>query len=153
MNIAAVINAIASLSWLVVIGIVVLVVLRSSRGQPIRSAVTVVGVTIVLALVLNVVSAGLVFVQPSERGVVVTIAGGGVRPTELQPGLRWVIPFAENVVPYSISRQTYTMSSVSTEGQVEGDDSVQGRTSDGQIVFVDASVIYAVDPTKVVQIH
>jgi regulator of protease activity HflC (stomatin/prohibitin superfamily) len=76
-----------------------------------------------------------------------------VRQEVLPSGLSWVVPYFETVIPYSISRQTYTMSSVSTEGQVEGDDSVQARTSDGQIVFVDGSVIFAVNPTKVVQIH
>ena len=38
-------------------------------------------------------------------------------------------------------------------GQVQGDDSIQARTKDGQLIFIDASVIYAVDPTKVIQLH
>jgi len=71
----------------------------------------------------------------------------------LQPGLRWVIPFAENVQLYSISRQTYTMSVATIEGDILGDDSVRARTKDGQEVFIDASVIYAIDPMKVVMLH
>jgi regulator of protease activity HflC (stomatin/prohibitin superfamily) len=71
----------------------------------------------------------------------------------LQPGLRWVIPFAENVVVYPISRQTYTMSIAPSEGQIAGDDSVEARTSDGQQVRIDASVIYAIEPEEVVQVH
>jgi len=153
MNIANLVAIIASFSWMLVIGIIALAVLRASRGEPLKSAPILVTSTIVLALLLNVISAGLVFVQPQERGVVITVGGGGVRDDALQPGLRWVIPYAENVVPYSISRQTYTMSSLSTEGAIVGDDSVQARTSDGQIIFVDASVIFAVDPTKVVDLH
>ncbi len=153
MNIAAVINAIASLSWLLVVGVVGLIIVRASRGQKIGAMTSVVIVTVLLALVLNVVSAGLVFIQPQERGVVITIGSGGVRDEALQPGLRWILPFAENVVPYTISRQTYTMSQSFDEGNVMGDDSVQARTADGQIVFVDASIIFAINPTEIVQVH
>jgi regulator of protease activity HflC (stomatin/prohibitin superfamily) len=36
---------------------------------------------------------------------------------------------------------------------VQGDDSVAARTSDGQEIFLDASVIYAIDPAQVVKVH
>jgi regulator of protease activity HflC (stomatin/prohibitin superfamily) len=39
------------------------------------------------------------------------------------------------------------------EGQVQGDDSVAARTSDGQEIFLDASVIYAIDPEQVIKVH
>jgi len=45
------------------------------------------------------------------------------------------------------------MSVASTEGDIVGDDSIRARTKDGQEVFIDASVIYAIDPTKVVLLH
>jgi regulator of protease activity HflC (stomatin/prohibitin superfamily) len=64
-----------------------------------------------------------------------------------------VIPFAENVKTYSIARQTYTMSVAESEGQVQGDDSIRARTMDGQEISVDASVIYAIDPTKIIDLH
>lgn len=153
MNIAVVLGAIASLSWLLVIGVVVVTVLRASRGQRLRGGPSLIIGTIVLALILNVVSAGLVFVQPQERGVVITVGEGGVRSEPLQAGLRWVIPFAETVVMYPISRQTYTMSSSPQEGQIQGDDAILARTADGQVVFVDASVIFAIDPTQAVDVH
>jgi regulator of protease activity HflC (stomatin/prohibitin superfamily) len=153
MNIAIVINAIAGLSWFLVIGLVVVVVVRATRGRSIRGALPILIASVVLAIVLNVISAGLVFIQPNERGVVITVGKGGVRPDPLQPGLRWVIPFAENVIPYSISRQTYTMSIAPQEGQIQGDDSVLARTSDGQVIFVDSSVIFAINPTQVVDVH
>jgi regulator of protease activity HflC (stomatin/prohibitin superfamily) len=81
------------------------------------------------------------------------VAPKGYREQTLQPGLRWVIPFAENVRLYSISRQTYTMSAAATEGNVGGDDSIRARTKDGQEVFIDASVIYGIDPEKVIPLH
>lgn len=153
MNIAVVVNAFASLSWLLVIGVVVVTVVRATRGRPLKGATTMITLVVALAIVMNVISAGLVFIQPQERGVVITIGEGGVRTEALHPGLRWVIPFAENVITYNTSRQTYTMSSTATEGQISGDDSIQARTADGQVVFVDASVIFAIDPTQVVNVH
>jgi regulator of protease activity HflC (stomatin/prohibitin superfamily) len=45
------------------------------------------------------------------------------------------------------------MSIAPEEGQQRGDDSIEARTADGQIVLVDASVIFSIDPTRVVQVH
>jgi regulator of protease activity HflC (stomatin/prohibitin superfamily) len=113
-----------------------------------------IGAVVALALVLNVVAAGLVFVEPTERGVVVTALGeGGVRDEALTPGLNWVVPFFDRVVKYPISRQNYTMSIAHQEGAIQGDDSIEARTSDGQLVRVDASLIFAIDPNKVVDVH
>ena len=64
-----------------------------------------------------------------------------------------MIPFFESVVTYPISRQTYTMSIAPDEGAVKGDDLITARTSDGQEVLIDASVIFAIDPTKIINIH
>jgi regulator of protease activity HflC (stomatin/prohibitin superfamily) len=109
---------------------------------------------IALAVLMTVVSAGLVFVQPEERGVVISaLDPKGYRAEALQPGLRWVVPFFENVVTYPISRQTYTMSIAPLEGSIQGDDSVTARTADGQELFIDASVIFAIDPDKVIDVH
>ncbi|MBI3163240.1 MAG: prohibitin family protein, partial [Chloroflexi bacterium] len=71
----------------------------------------------------------------------------------LQPGLRWIIPFAEQVTRYPISRQTYTMSSSAGEGQIAGDNSIRARTNDGQEILIDASVIYSIDPGKIIELH
>ncbi len=154
MNITVVISAIAGLSWLVVLGVLVLVVVRASRQEPIRGLSTALVLALILALVLNTVSAGLVFVEPQERGVVISaIAPKGYREAPLEPGLRWIVPYAESVVYYPISKQTYTMSRTHAEGQVTGDDSISARTSDGQEIFIDASAIFSINPSEVVQVH
>jgi regulator of protease activity HflC (stomatin/prohibitin superfamily) len=153
MNITIVISAIAGLSWVVVVALLVFVVIRASRQQPIKGMTTGLIIALVLALLLNSVSAGLVFIEPQERGVVISALQKGVRPEALQPGLKWVVPYFENVVTYPISRQTYTMSIAPAEGEIQGDDSVEARTSDGQVVLIDASIIFAIDPTKVVDVH
>lgn len=154
MNVASFIKIFAAFAWILFIGLLVLVILRASRNKNIKGSITILIVILAVALVLSTVSAGLVFIQPEERGVVISaLQPTGYRVQALQPGLRWIIPFFESVVVYPISRQTYTMSIAPSEGAIQGDDSIAARTSDGQEIFVDASVIYAIDPDKVVQVH
>jgi regulator of protease activity HflC (stomatin/prohibitin superfamily) len=143
-----------ALLWLAVVALIVLAVVRASRGARVRALTTATLITAIAAIILTSVSAGLVFIQPEERGVVISaLSPQGYRDQVLEPGLRWIIPYFETVVIYPISRQTYTMSGAAGEGQVSGDDSVSARTSDGQEVFLDASVIYQLDPQQVIKVH
>jgi regulator of protease activity HflC (stomatin/prohibitin superfamily) len=153
MNLAGIVQAIATIMWLLTVGIIVLAVVRASRARPVKNAVTLVIVSVVLSTMLTLVGAGLVFVQPEDRCIVVSpYDPQGYRSITLGPGLHWIIP-GENVMLYPISRQTYTMSAAATEGNVAGDDSIRARTKDGQEVFIDASVIYSIDPKNVIQLH
>jgi regulator of protease activity HflC (stomatin/prohibitin superfamily) len=154
MNIAIAIRALSTISWLLFVGIIVLGVVRAAQGRRMKSAPVMVIVTLIFAIVLTTVSAGLVFIQPEQRGVVISaLDPQGYQTEALQPGLRWVVPFAESVITYPISSQTYTMSIAPEEGQIQGDDSVAARTSDGQEVLIDASVIFAIDPDQVIEVH
>lgn len=45
------------------------------------------------------------------------------------------------------------MSGTSTEGAVAGNDAVEARTSDGQQVFIDATVRFFVDPAQIVKLR
>jgi len=153
MNIVDVIRSAAGLAWLVAIGLGVLALARAGRNQSAKGIGSTVVIMLVIAVILSTLGAGLVYVESNERGVVRTIRAGGVRPDALEPGLHWIVPVVEQVVTYSISNQTYTMSAVAGEGQVQGDDSIRARTKDGQEVIIDASVIYQVDPNKVVPLH
>jgi len=153
MNIVDVIRALGGFAWIGAIALFVTAIARASRNQNAKglssSAITVV----VIAIILTTLGAGLVYVEANERGVVKTVRAGGVRSVALDPGLHWILPIVEQVVPYSISNQTYTMSATPSEGQIQADDSIRARTKDGQEIIIDASVIYRVDPSKVVQLH
>ncbi len=154
MQITVLITALAGFSWLLVVGFIVLTVLRARQGKPTRGGVTGIILALVLAIVLNAVSAGLIFIQPQERGVVISaLAPQGYRENILQPGLHWVIPYAEQVKSYSIAKETYTMSIAHAEGERVGDDSIAARTSDGQEVYIDSSIIYSLDPEEVLNVH
>ena len=154
MQITILVSALAAFSWLVVVGFLALAVLRARQGKKTRGAVTGIVVAVIAGVVLSTVSAGLVFIQPQERGVVISaIAPDGYRKEIMQPGLRWVIPYAENVKTYSISKETYTMSIAQLEGEIQGDDSIAARTADGQEVYIDASIIFSLNPADVLDVH
>jgi regulator of protease activity HflC (stomatin/prohibitin superfamily) len=153
MNIVDVIRSLAGFAWLIAIGLGVLALVRAGRNQSAKGIGSTVVIVLVLAAIFTTLGAGLVYVESNERGVVKTVRAGGVRPEALEPGLHWILPIVEQVITYSISNQTYTMSGVVLEGQVQGDDSIRARTKDGQEVIIDASVIYQIDPSKVVPLH
>jgi regulator of protease activity HflC (stomatin/prohibitin superfamily) len=154
MNISALLQGIAIVAWLTFVGVLVMIFVRASRKEPTKGLNTLVIILLVAAVLLTSVGAGLVFIEPDDMAVVVTVIGGqGIRPEPLTAGLHWIVPFAERVERYSILNQTYTLSSSPDEGQSATDDSIQVRTKDGQQVYIDASVIYAIDPLKTVDLY
>ncbi len=154
MRITDLITVISVLFWLAVLGVVILSSVQVARGQKLKNARVMLIAFTAGAILTTILSAGLVFIEPEERGVVISaLAAKGYREEALQPGLRWIMPFVERVELYPISRQAYTMSIATNEGEIKGDDSITARTSDGQEIFVDASVIYEINPEKVVDVH
>ncbi|MFN8495347.1 MAG: prohibitin family protein [Caldilineaceae bacterium] len=111
-------------------------------------------VPLLLVIGLSLLSASLVFIQPEEVGVVISIlVPGGIRPQPLRSGLHFIFPVLENEVKYPTYWQTYTMAGRPNEGQKFGDDSIRARTSDGQEVRLDTSLIFRIDPEQVVELH
>ena len=154
MNIASAFQGVAAAAWLAFIAVVGMTLVRGSRGPPARGFNALMVVLLVAAILLTSVGAGLVFLQADQYGIVISaFQPKGYREQALEPGLHWISPFFENVRVYSIARQTYTMSGTTGEGQVQGDDSIEARTKDGQQVYIDASLIYAIDPAHLINLH
>ena len=154
MNIATLLTGIATIAWLAFVGAVVLVIMRAARSKPMRGGGLAILITAVIAVILTSLSSGVVFINPQERGLVLSaLSSTGYRQETLTPGIHFIVPGFEQVVRYPISRQTYTMSIASAEGAVQGDDSITARTADGQEVYIDASVIYAIDPAQIIKVH
>jgi regulator of protease activity HflC (stomatin/prohibitin superfamily) len=154
MNIASVFQGIATIAWIGFIGLLAMTFVRSSRGQPTKGLSSFVIILLLLAILLTTVGVGVVFLQADQYGVVISaFSPNGYRAQALTPGLHLIIPFFENVKSYSIARKTYTMSGTTGEGQVAGDDSIEARTKDGQQVYIDASVIYTIDPAQLITLH
>ena len=103
---------------------------------------------------ITLLSAAVIFIPPTHIGVVISlVAPGGIRPQPMRPGLHLLIPFIESEVQYPVYWQTYTMAGRPNEGQAVGDDSIRARTSDGQEIRLDSSIIFRIDPEQVVSLH
>ena len=109
----------------------------------------------ILVLGLTLVKQSLVFVYPYQVAVVVSLLQPtqGIRPEPLQAGLHWVWPMAERAVIYPIYWQTYTMANRPFENETPVADAIVTRTLDSQQVTMDVSIIYRIDPAKVVGLH
>ena len=123
MRITDIISGLAGFLWLAAVGTIVFSTLQAARNKPLKNSRTIIVALAVLAMVVTTASAGLVFIEPQERGVVISaISPNGYRTDPVQPGLRWIVPFVERVEIYPIARETYTMSIAASEGQIIGDD-------------------------------
>jgi regulator of protease activity HflC (stomatin/prohibitin superfamily) len=144
----------ALIGWVIVILVIGFTVARSARGESGRGSNSLIVGSVIFAIVLSLLSQSVVFIFAEERAVIISPFGGerGYR-SQLEPGLSLIWPFLENVERYPISKQTYTMSRTSGEGQISGDDSVTARTLDGQEIFIDASVIFSLQPSSVISVH
>ncbi len=154
MNVGGMLQTLAVISGLITVGLFALAVVQASRRQKLHNAGLLIGIFLALTLVLATVGSGIVFVNPQEAAVVISyISPKGYRDAPLYSGMHLIVPYAESIQTYPISKQTYTMSVAPQEGQIQGDDSISARTLDGQEIFIDASVIYQIDASKLVQVH
>jgi len=111
-------------------------------------------VPLLIPIAFTLIARALVFVPPQEVGVVISILSpGGIRPQPLRAGLHWIIPALEWEKTYPIYWQTYTMAGLSDESTLENSDSIRARTSDGQEVHLDTSIIFRIDEQQVVALH
>lgn len=152
-------NFITLFAWVFFLLAVGIIALRAfQKGGPREAARAVTRGRIIAALLFTVgvtlLSASLVFIEPQEVGVVVSlISRYGYREQPLTSGLHWIVPMAERVVRYPIYWQNYTMSAEPYEGAKAGNDAIAARTSDGQAVYLDSTIIYRLDPNEVIRVH
>jgi regulator of protease activity HflC (stomatin/prohibitin superfamily) len=154
-----VLNVLTILAWVVFILYLLFVLLRGLQAGGVNGAIASITrwrvlSVLLLVIAISLLSASLVFIQPQEVAVLVSlISRDGYREQPFRSGLHWIAPLAEKPVIYPIYWQTYTMSSEALEGEKIGDDSIAARTSDGQAVYLDVSVIYRIDSNDVIRVH
>lgn len=151
-GISAFLSGISLLGFLIVILGVVVVVISMARGGSARGGIALSSVGLILFVIFNLFSQGVIVVQPTETAVVFqTISGELLEPR--QPGTSIIIPILQEAVIYPTNRQEYTMSGLVDEGQVEGNDAVRSRTNDGQEVSMDITMLYYIDSQQVNTLH
>lgn len=158
-NLDVLLSLIARASWaFFIIYVLVLLVRSIIQHGVLRAGLELltfrVLVPLLIPIALTLLSMSVVFVHPQQTAVIVSVLSpGGARPEAMRAGLHIIVPFLEYEVIYPISWQTYTMSVRVGEGDTLGDDSISARTSDGQEVLIDTSVIFRIDQEQAVTIY
>lgn len=118
-------------------------------------------IPLLIPILFTLFTMSLIFIAPQEVGVVISLLSpGGIRPQPLRAGLHWIVPVLEWKETYPIYWQTYTMSGIAAPSDSNGgtnsegpQDSIRARTSDGQEVHLDTSLIFRLDEQQVVAVH
>lgn len=102
---------------------------------------------IVALIVIFIILDGFVAVPAGHVGVIFD-QGSGVLENELDEGLHLKIPFWQQATIMDGRTQEYTMSIAPGEGAIQSDDSIESRSKDGQVVWVDATILFHIDKTE-----
>jgi regulator of protease activity HflC (stomatin/prohibitin superfamily) len=98
-------------------------------------------------IVILIILDGLVSVPAGHVGVIFD-QGRGVLENELDEGLHLKIPFWQQATIMDARTQEYTMSIAPGEGAKESDDSIESRSKDGQVIWVDATILFHIDKNE-----
>lgn len=153
MSISSLLGFVALAGWVAVIAGIGLAVASASQQRSSRSGITLAIAGLILGVLFTVISQGVIIVQPQEVAVVFDSISGDLVDPPLTSGIHIVIPVIQEATYYQIAQQEYTMSGAANEGALRGDDAVVARTSDGQEVRVDATIIYSINPSNANTIH
>jgi regulator of protease activity HflC (stomatin/prohibitin superfamily) len=146
-------------SILAIVGFIILLVgiagavLASSQGRTPRNGIILAGLGLLMGLIFSVVGQGLLVVQPNEVAVVFNTVDGSLDTQPRRSGTHIIYPVLQTYTIYPIQQQEYTMSAVSDEGARSGNDAVAARTTDGQEVSMDVTVLYSIDPALANTVH
>ena len=103
----------------------------------------VLGVVLVL---LAAIYSSFIVIQPGNVGVVFNRWSGALKT--VGQGVAWRVPWVTQVQSYPIALRTYTMVRRSAEGAVQGDDSIDLPTKEGQHIRQDISDTYNTSQEK-----
>lgn len=108
------------------------------------------GALITAVVLLLLLTQMIIIIPAGETGVYHLF--GKVRDTEISSGLHLVNPFAR-ITRMSIRTEEYTMSSVRSEGKVQGDDSIKALTKEGLNISLDLTVLYHLEEEKASNVY
>src|SRR5262249_27877070 len=158
MNLSSILGFISLAGWIAVIAGAGLAISNAAQRHSPQPGIALAVVGLVVGILFFIASTGLVTVGATEVAVVFQSVGGdpatnNLWPVPLNPGVHIIVPVINEPYIYSTEVRNYTMSKTSNEGSKTGDDSVAVRTSDGQQVYIDVSILYRIDPEKANLIH
>jgi regulator of protease activity HflC (stomatin/prohibitin superfamily) len=114
-----------------------------------KSRLIVLGGLAILIIVL--LAKTILIIDAGEMAVIFNQVSGDL--STRFPGTNILIPGLQKEVMYDTRVLTYTMAATFAEGEPKGDDAIETLTKDGQIVKMDLSVRFHIDPTRLTNLH
>ena len=115
---------------------------RVNAPALVSSGIVLGGILVLVAVVYG----SFTIIQPGNVGVVFNRWSGALKT--VGQGVAWRIPWVTQVQSYPVALRTYTMVRRSAEGTVQGDDSLDLPTKEGQHIRQDISVTYNTSQEK-----
>ncbi|MCY3778976.1 MAG: prohibitin family protein [Chloroflexi bacterium] len=153
MNFSGLLGIVAVLAFGVGILGVAFAFTLASQGRSARGGFMLAVVGFAAGVVLFIVSSGILIVQPARAAVIVNVLSGELEQPARAPGTSIIIPGLQEYIIYQTDQREYTMSGISSEGRLQGNDAVEALTEDGQEVRLDITVLYRIERGDVNQIH
>jgi prohibitin 2 len=110
-----------------------------------------IAIAVIAIIAIIIIAKTVLVVDAGEMAVIFNQITGSL--SSLDQGTHLLIPGLQKPTIYDGRVQTYTMSGTYGEGEVKGDDALEGLTKDGQVVKLEVSVRFHVDKTKVADLH
>lgn len=110
-------------------------------------------VVLIAALLIGFTTASWRNIQPGFVGIVFDKANHAVTTGALEPGWAFINPFTQAIQEYPVTIQTYSMLQKTTEGRVEGDDSIKVQSNEGQQINLDVVIQYQVIKQEAGQLY
>jgi regulator of protease activity HflC (stomatin/prohibitin superfamily) len=150
MGIGSLFGALSLLGFLGFLAGIGLVVVSASQGRSARSGVLLTIIGLIAGVLFSIIGQGILIVEPREVAVVVNTLTGTVEEDPRPGGTHIILPVVQQPFLYQVDQQSVTM-----DGQPSGSDegAVRARTSDGQEVSLDVSVLFSVSPQDAGQLH
>ncbi len=123
----------------------------ANEGQANKIKLGVGGAIVAIVLALVVVSFGWVDVKPTEVAVEVDKVGGKVKPEPLGVGYHFFNRWLTDMVIYKVNARSFPSDTAANERTREYN--MELKTTDGQNVSVDMTVIYSLNAKEVPGLH
>jgi regulator of protease activity HflC (stomatin/prohibitin superfamily) len=139
---------------LIIIGVFVLSSMgvqmrKTGRERTAKTLLLLRNVGIGIAVAIIIFSSAIV-IDPGEVGVQVLF--GDVSESVLTNGLHFINPLME-IKRMDVRTQSYTMSSVHSEGQRVGDDAIATLSSDGLTIKLEVTILYHLNPESAQSVY
>lgn len=135
---------------IIILIIIAAIVLYVRYAPQIRIKKSVLWSIAAAVLILVLIFSSIRIINPGYVGVQVLL--GKVQSRILPSGIHLVIPLV-NVKKMSIRTEEYTMSSMSEEGKLKGDDAIKALTKDGLSINLDLTVWFKLDPVQAGEVY